>query len=51
MFEAGRSLTEKAEQERKRLQYVYPPMLRVLNCVLLTSKVKLFLEMCVCVCV
>ena len=38
------SLTEKAEQERKRSQNVYAPMLRVLSCVLLTSKVKLFLE-------
>ena len=43
-FEAGTSLTEKAEQERKRLQHVYAPMLRVLSCVLQTSKVKLFLE-------
>ena len=42
--EAGTSLTEKAEQVRKRLQNVYAPMLRVLNCVLLTGKVKLFLE-------
>ena len=33
MFEAGKSLTEKAEQVRKRLQNVYSPMLRVLNCV------------------
>ena len=32
VFEAGRSLTEKAEQERKRLQNVYAPMLRVLSC-------------------
>ena len=44
VFEAGRSLTEKAERERKRLQNVYVPMLRVLSCVLLTGKVKLFLE-------
>ena len=44
VFEAGTSLTEKAEQERKRLQNVYAPMLRVLNCILLTGKVKLFLE-------
>ena len=43
-FEAGISLTEKAEQERKRLQNVYAPMLCVLSCVLLSSKVKLFLE-------
>ena len=44
VFEAGTSITENAEQERKRLQNVYAPMLRVLNCVLPTGKVKLFLE-------
>ena len=33
VFEAGRSLTEKAEQKRKRMQNVYAPMLRVLSCV------------------
>ena len=33
VFEAGTSLTEKTEQERKRLQNVYAPMLNVLNCV------------------
>ena len=33
VFEAGTSLTEKAEQERKRSQNVYSPMLRVLSCV------------------
>ena len=44
VFETGTSLTEKAEQERKRLQNVYAPMLCVLGCVLLTGKVKLFLE-------
>ena len=44
VFEAGRSLTKKAEQERKRLQNVYAPTLCVLNCVSLTGKVKLFLE-------
>ena len=44
VFEAGISLTEKAEQVRKRSQNVYAPMLRVLCCVLLTGKVKLFLE-------
>ena len=44
VFETGTSLTEKAEQERKRSQNVYAPMLRVLNCVLLSGKVKLFLE-------
>ena len=41
MFEAETSLTEKAEQERERLQNVYAPMLRVLNCVLLTGEVKI----------
>ena len=44
VFKAGTSLTKKAEQERKRLQNVCAPMLRVLNYVLLTGKVKLFLE-------
>ena len=44
MFEAGTSQIEKAEQERKRLQNVYAPMLRVLSCILLSGKVKLFLE-------
>ena len=33
VFEAGRGLTEKAELERKRLQNVHVPMLRVFNCV------------------
>ena len=44
VFEAGTCLSEKAGQERKMLQNVYAPMLRVLNCVLITGKVKLFLE-------
>ena len=44
MRDTGTSLAEKAEQERKRSQNEYAPMLRVLSCVLLTGKVKLFLE-------
>ena len=44
VFETGTSLKEKAKQERKRSQNVYAPMLRVLSCVLLSGKVKLFLE-------
>ena len=44
VFETGTSLTEKAEQERKRSQNVYTHILRVLSGVLLTGKVKLFLE-------
>ena len=44
MIETGTSLTEKGEEERKRLQNVYAPMLCVLNRVLLTDRVKLFLE-------
>ena len=44
MHETGTSLAEKAEQERKRLQNVYAPVLCILSCVLLTGKVKLFLE-------
>ena len=31
VFKAGISLTKKVEQERKRLQDVYAPMLRILN--------------------
>ena len=37
VFETGTSSAEKAKQERKRLQNVYAPTLRVLSCVLLTS--------------
>ena len=44
VFKVETSQVEKAEQERKRLQNVNAPMLRVLSCVLLTGKVKLFLE-------
>ena len=44
VHETGTSLAENAEQERKRSQNVYAHMLRILSCVLLTGKVKLFLE-------
>ena len=44
VFETGISPAEKAEQERKLLQNVYAPILCVLSCVLLTGKVKLFVE-------
>ena len=44
VFETGTSLTEKADQERKKSQNVYALILRVLSCVLQTGKVKLFLE-------
>ena len=44
VFETGTNLTVKAEQERKRSQNEYASMLRVLSCVLLTGKVKLFLR-------
>ena len=44
VFETGTSPAEKAEQERKRSQNVYAPMLHVLSYVLLTGKVKLFLK-------
>ena len=40
VFEARTSLTEKAKQERKRLQNAYTPMLRTLSCVLLTVTVS-----------
>ena len=33
VFEVGKGVTEKAEQERKGLQKVYAPMLRILSCV------------------
>ena len=39
VFETGTSLTEKAEQERKRSQNIYSLMLRVLSGVLLSGKV------------
>ena len=44
VFKTGISLTEIAEQERKRPQNVYAPILHVLSSVLLTGKVKLFLK-------
>ena len=44
MFQTGTSPAEKAEQERKRSQNVYAPMLRLFSYVLLISKVKLFLD-------
>ena len=42
--ETGTRLAEKAEQERKKLQSIYTPMLRVLSCVSLAGKTKLSLE-------
>ena len=64
VFEAGRSLTEKAEQERKRLRNVYASMLRVLSCVFTKWQSQVVsgsrneervlsqeVKMCVCVCV
>ena len=42
--ETGTSSAEKAEQERKRLQSIYAPMLRVLSRVSLAGKAKLSLE-------
>ena len=48
MFKAvhktGTSPDEKAEQERKRSQSIYAPMLHELSCVLLASKATLSLE-------
>ena len=40
----GTSPAENAEQERKKSQSIYAPMLRVLSCVLLAGKAKLSLE-------
>ena len=48
VFKAGTSLIEKAEQEIKRLQNVYAPMLRVLSYV---NKWRERESVCVCVCV
>ena len=44
VFETGISPAERAEQERKRLQSIYAPMLRVLICVSLAGKANLSLE-------
>ena len=41
----GTSPAETAEQERKRAQFIYAPMLRVLSCVSLADKAKLSLEL------
>ena len=61
VFEAGRSLTEKAEQERKKVaEYIRTHVTQIELC--LTGMVNLFLEVemkrereservCVCVCV
>ena len=40
--ETGASPAEKAEQERKRSQSIYTPMLRVLSCVSLAGKLKMW---------
>ena len=42
--ETGTSPAKKAEQERKRWQNIYAPILRVLTCVSLAGKAKLSLE-------
>ena len=42
--ETGTSPAEKAEQERKRSQSIYTPILRVLSCVSLAGKAKVSLE-------
>ena len=44
VFETGTSPAEKAEQERKRLQSIYAPMLHVLSRVSLAGKAKLSLK-------
>ena len=38
VFETGTSPAKRAEQERKRLQSIYTPMLRILSCVSQASK-------------
>ena len=42
--ETGTSPPEKAEQERKRLQSIYTPILRVLSWVSLAGKARLSLK-------
>ena len=44
VHKTGTSPTEKAEQERKRSQSIYTPILCVLSCVLKAGKAKLSLE-------
>ena len=46
---SGTSPAEKPEQERKRSQSIYAPMLRVLSCMSLAGKAKLSLEVKICV--
>ena len=41
VFETGTSPAENAEQERRRSQSTYAPMLCVLSCVSLAGKVKM----------
>ena len=42
--ETGTSSAEEAEQERKRSQSIYAPVLRVFSCVSLAGKAKLSQE-------
>ena len=42
--ETGTSPAKKAEQERKKSQSIYVPMLRVLSCVSQAGKSKLYRE-------
>ena len=42
--ETGTSPTEKAEQERKKLQSIYTPILHLLSYVSLAGKARLSLE-------
>ena len=44
VHKTGTSPAEKAEQERKRSQSIYVPILLVLNCVSQASKAKLSQE-------
>ena len=44
VHKTGTSPAEKTEQERKRSQSIYAPMLRVLNYVSLAGKAKLSLK-------
>ena len=44
VFRGWNKSNQKGRTGKKRLQNVYAHMLRILSCVLLTGKVKLFLE-------
>ena len=46
VFKTGTSQAKRAEQERKRSQSIYTPMLHVLSCVSLAGKVNMLEKEC-----